>query len=246
MTAPVKILLVDDEAPARDRLRRLLAEIGNCECVGEAANGREAVELASHHLPDVVLMDIRMPGIDGVEAARHLSQLDQPPAVIFVTAYDEYALQAFEAQAIGYLLKPVRKDKLADVLARARRPTKPQLAALTAATPARRRSHLSVRVRNQLRLIPFEEVLYFVAEQKYVTVHHLNGDALIEESLRALEDELAPDFVRVHRNTLVAVRHIEAIERSDDGQYTVRLRDHPARLAVSRRLASEVLHRFRG
>lgn len=239
-------MIVDDEAPARDRLRRLLEEIGDCECVGEAANGRDAIALAGKHLPDVVLMDIRMPGIDGVEAARHLGQLDQPPAVVFVTAYDEYALQAFEAQAIGYLLKPVRKEKLAEILARARRPTRPQLAALTAATPARRRSHLSVRVRNQLLLIPLEEVLYFLAEQKYVTVHHLGGEALIEESLRALEGELEPDFVRVHRNALVAVRHIEAIERNEEGQYTVRLRAHPDRLPVSRRLAAEVLQRFRG
>jgi two-component system response regulator AlgR len=204
------------------------------------------VELAAELLPDVVLLDIRMPGMDGMEAARHLGGLEQPPAVIFVTAYDEYALQAFETQAVGYLLKPVRREKLAETLARARRPTRPQLAALIAAMPAQRRSHLPVRVRNQLRLIPFEDVLYFQAGQKYVTAHHGDGEALIEESLRALEEELGSDFVRIHRNTLVALRHLETIERSPDGQHVARLRGLETMLPVSRRLATEVLRRFRG
>ncbi len=242
----MKVLIVDDEAPARDRLRRLLEEIDDCECVGETINGRQAIEAVARELPDVVLMDVRMPGMDGVEAARHLSRLEQPPAVIFTTAYDEYAVQAFDAQAIGYLLKPVRKEKLAESLARARRPTKPQLASLSGAGPAARRSHLSVRVRNELRLIPVQNVRYFVAEQKYVTVHHLEGEELIEESLRALEEELAPDFIRIHRNALVAARYVDCVERGADGQYTVRLRDGAGELPVSRRLATEVLRKFRG
>lgn len=243
-------MIVDDETPARDRLRRLLAEIDNCECVGEAASGPEAVTLASRLAPDVVLMDIRMPGMDGVEAAGHLSRLEQPPAIVFTTAYDEYALRAFEAQAVGYLLKPVRKEKMAETLERARRPTKPQLAALAAAAPRpsnrQRRSHLPVRVRNELRLIPIESVRYFLAEQKYVTIHHAGGQDLIEESLRTLEEEFAPDFVRIHRNSLVAVRHIASIERGMDGQYGVRLREPALELPVSRRLAGEVLRRLRG
>jgi two-component system, LytTR family, response regulator AlgR len=242
----MKVLIVDDEAPARDRLRRLLAEIGDCEVLSEAGTGQEAVAIVARELPDVVLMDVRMPGMDGIEAARHLSRLDQPPAVIFVTAYDEYALQAFETQAMGYLLKPVRREKLAETIARARRPTKPQLASLSAAASTPRRTHLSVRVRNELRLIPVEDVLYFLADQKYVTVHHAGGEELIEESLRALEDELAPDFVRIHRNALVASRHVESIERGEDGQYSVRLRNCPRELPISRRLATEVLRRFRG
>jgi two-component system response regulator AlgR len=185
--------------------------------------------------------------MDGVEAAQHLSRLEEPPAVIFVTAYDEYALRAFEAQAVGYLLKPVRKEKLADTLQRAARLTRPQLTALARhAAPAQRRTHLSVRLRGELRLIPLEEVLYFLADQKYVTVRHVGGEELIEESLRSLEEEFAPDFVRVHRNALVAARHIASIERSGEGQYAVRLRGHDAELPVSRRLATEVLRRFRG
>ncbi len=243
----MKILIVDDEPPARDRLKRLLEELGGCECAGEAGTGTDAIALAGRLAPDVVLMDIRMPGMDGVEAARHLSRLDEPPAIIFVTAYDEYALSAFETQAVGYLLKPVRKEKLADTLQRAVRLTKPQLAALAReAAPERRRTHLSVRLRGELRLIRIDEVLFFLADQKYVTVRHLGGDELIEESLRSLEEEFAPDFVRIHRNALVAARHIASIERSGDGQYTVRLRGHGEELPVSRRLATDVLRRFRG
>jgi two-component system response regulator AlgR len=243
----MKILIVDDEPPARDRLRRLLEELDGCECLGEAGNGQEAIALASRLSPDVVLMDIRMPGMDGVEAARHLGQLEQPPAIIFTTAYDEYALSAFETQAAGYLLKPVRKEKLADTLARAGRLTRPQLAAIAASLkPKQQRTHLSVRVRGELRLIPVEDILFFLADQKYVTVRHRQGEELIEESLRSLEDEFSPEFVRIHRNTLVGARHIAAIERTDDGQYGVRLRESGDVLQVSRRLASEVLRRFRG
>jgi len=185
--------------------------------------------------------------MDGVEAARHLSRLDEPPAVIFVTAYDEYALRAFDTQAVGYLLKPVRKEKLVDTLQKAARLTKPQLAVLAReAAPRRRRTHLSVRMRGELRLIPIEEVLFFLADQKYVTVRHLNGEELIEESLRSLEEEFAPDFVRIHRNALVAARHIASIDRSGEGQYAVRLRGLGDELPVSRRLATDVLRRFRG
>jgi two-component system response regulator AlgR len=243
----MKILIVDDEPPARDRLKRLIEELDDCECAGEAGNGAEAIALAGKLAPDVVLMDIRMPGMDGVEAARHLSRLDEPPAVIFVTAYDEYALRAFDTQAVGYLLKPVRKEKLVDTLQKAARLTKPQLAVLAReAAPRRRRTHLSVRMRGELRLIPIEEVLFFLADQKYVTVRHLNGEELIEESLRSLEEEFAPDFVRIHRNALVAARHIASIDRSGEGQYAVRLRGLGDELPVSRRLATDVLRRFRG
>ncbi len=243
----MRVLIVDDEPPARERLKRLLEEIDACELAGEAGNGAEAIALAVRLAPDVVLMDIRMPGMDGVEAARHLGQLDEPPAVIFITAYDEYALRAFETSAVGYLLKPVRREKLADTLTRAARLTKPQLAAIAkAAAPKQRRTHLSVRIRGELLLIPIEEVLYFLADQKYITVRHRGGENLIEESLKSLEEEFDPDFLRIHRNSLVAVRHIASIERSGEGQYSVRLRGIENDLPVSRRLATEVLRRFRG
>jgi two-component system response regulator AlgR len=238
----VRVLIVDDEAPARERLRSLLTEIGDVEVAGEAANGEQALARAAEWHPDVVLLDVRMPGIDGIEAARHLNRLERPPAIIFTTAYDEYALNAFDAQAVGYLLKPIRKEKLAAALTHAGRLTRPQLQNLGSTTP---RTHIAVRHREGLRLIPVGEVLYFLAEQKYTTVRHLQGEDLIDDSLRALEDELASLFVRIHRNALVAIRHLERIERSPEGYYFVQLRGCATPLQVSRRMASELRERFK-
>jgi two-component system, LytTR family, response regulator AlgR len=241
----LKVLIVDDEPPARERLRSLLTEIGDTEIVAEAASGTEALSQATALSPDVVLLDVRMPGMDGIEAARHLNTLQEPPAVIFTTAYDQYAVNAFETRAVGYLLKPIRKEKLAAALAQAGRLTRPQLQRLADAARAERRTHIAARHREGLRLIPLAEVQYFLAEQKYTTVRHLRGEDLIEDSLRLLEEEFAPDFVRIHRNALVAVRHLDRIERNADGQYFVRLRGADAPLAVSRRMAGELRERFR-
>jgi len=241
----MKVLIVDDEPPARERLRSLLAEISDTEIVGEAGTGTEALTQAAALSPDVVLLDVRMPGMDGIETARHLSTLEEPPAVIFTTAYDQYAVNAFETRAVGYLLKPIRKEKLAAALEQAGRLTRPQLQRLAAAARAERRTHIAARHREGLRLIPIEEVQFFLADQKYTTVRHLRGEDLIEDSLRTLEEELAQDFVRIHRNALVAVRHLDRIERNADGQYFVRLRGCEAPLAVSRRMAGELRERFR-
>jgi two-component system response regulator AlgR len=240
-----RVLIVDDEPPARARLRQLLAEIPDTECVGEAATGEEALARIGESGPDVVLLDIRMPGLGGLEAARRLAALDDPPAVIFTTAYEQHALEAFDAQASGYLLKPVRRERLAAALERARRPSRAQLATLQDATAAPRRSHVTARVRDQLKLIPVADVLCFIAEQKYTTVRHLGGEDLIEESLRALEEEFDALFVRVHRNALVAVAHVESLERDAEGHFTVSLRHGAGRLQVSRRLAAEVQRRLR-
>jgi two-component system, LytTR family, response regulator AlgR len=238
-----RVLIVDDEAPARERLRSLLAELAETDVIGEAVTGEQALQRTIELAPDVVLLDVRMPGIDGIEAARHMSVLEQPPAVIFTTAYDEYAIKAFDARAVGYLLKPIRKEKLAAALAHARRLTRPQLHKLANKTESR--SHIAAKHREGLRLIPLDEVQYFLAEQKYTTVRHLKGEDLIEDSLRALEDEFGTGFVRIHRNALVSVRYLERIERNADGQYFVRLRGCEAPLQVSRRMASELRERFR-
>jgi two-component system, LytTR family, response regulator AlgR len=238
-----RVLIVDDEAPARERLRSLLAELAGTDVIGEAVTGQQALQRTIELTPDVVLLDVRMPGIDGIEAARHMSVLEQPPAVIFTTAYDEYAIKAFDARAVGYLLKPIRKEKLAAALAHAARLTRPQLHELANKTESR--SHIAARHREGLRLIPLDEVQYFLAEQKYTTVRHLKGEDLIEDSLRALEDEFGTGFVRIHRNALVSVRYLERIERNADGQYFVRLRGCEAPLQVSRRMASELRERFR-
>jgi two-component system response regulator AlgR len=241
----LKVLIVDDEPPARERLRSLLTEIPGVEVTGEAANGQQALERAHDRSPDVVLLDVRMPGMDGIEVAQHLNALTEPPAVIFTTAFDEYAVNAFETHAVGYLLKPVRKEKLVAALERAGRLTRPQLQKIAAANNEKRRTHIAARRREGLRLIPIEDIQYFFADQKYTTVRHSNGEDLIEDSLRALEEELEASFVRIHRNALVSVRYLERIERNEEGQYFVRLRGCDAPLQVSRRMAGELKERFR-
>jgi two-component system response regulator AlgR len=246
-TEKLRTLIVDDEAPARARLRRLLEEIEDVAVVGEAANGREALAHCASLDPDVVLLDVRMPGMDGIEAARHLGTLEDPPAVIFTTAYDEYALQAFETQAVGYLVKPVRREKLLRAIRHAARVAGPRLVRLAEQSQlGRRRAHVCARLGEQLKLVPVDDVLYFSAGQKYVTMRHPGGSELIDESLRALEEEFAPDFIRIHRNSLVARRYVSAVERTGEGQLIVRLKDCDETLQVSRRHAAEALRQIRG
>ena len=241
----LKVLIVDDELPARERLKSLLVEIPDTEVVGEASNGEQSLTRAYELTPDVVLLDVRMPGMDGIEVAQHLNALAEPPAVIFTTAFDEYAVNAFETHAVGYLLKPIRKEKLAAALERAGRLTRPQLQRIAAASSEKRRTHIAARRREGLRLIPIDEVQFFLAEQKYTTVRHAKGEDLIEDSLRSLEEEFTTEVVRIHRNALVSVRFLERIERNAEGQYFVKLRGCPAPLQVSRRMAGELRERFR-
>ena len=187
-----------------------------------------------------------MPGMDGIETARRIAENPAPPAVIFTTAFDEYALSAFDAQAVAYLLKPIRREKLAAALAQAGRLTRPQLAqAAAVARFAPQRTHIAVKVRDTTRLIPLAEVRCFIADQKYVTVRHEAGEDLIEESLKSLEEDLGTSFVRIHRSALVNIAYLAAIERNATGQYCVRLRERDERLVVSRRMASELRERFR-
>jgi two-component system response regulator AlgR len=232
----MKILVVDDEAPARTRLRGMLEDIEHCDVCGEAANGEEALVAAAAEQPDVMLMDIRMPGMDGMEAARHLQVLEQPPAVIFTTAYGDYALDAFETHAVDYLLKPVRRERLCEALDNARRLTRAQASGLQQAAPAgRARSRLCVRQHGNLLLIPLADIRYFQADQKYVTVRTAEASVLIEETLKALEEEFGGQFIRVHRNALVAVRYLSGLEKTPNGHFGVRLRDIDECLEVSRR-----------
>jgi two-component system response regulator AlgR len=241
-----RVLIVDDEPPARERLRRLVGELGDIEVAAEAGTGEQAVRLAGELRPDVVLLDVRMPGMNGLEAARHMALLPEPPAVVFTTAYDAYAVDAFDAHAVGYLLKPVRSEKLASALQRAARLAGKQLASLAENDPQHAaRTHVAARLGDQVRLIPVQDIYYFAADQKYTTVRHQGGSDLIEDSLRTLEDEFAAQFVRVHRNALVSINRLAAIERDPQGQYYVIMRDIDERLAVSRRLAGELRDRFR-
>jgi two-component system response regulator AlgR len=230
----MKILIVDDEQLARDRLARMIGNFADHQVVGEAGNGVEAVKAASLVQPEVVLMDIRMPGMDGLEAARHIVEADEPPAVIFCTAYEEHAIEAFNLQAVGYLLKPVRKENLETALGKAQRVNKAQLAALADEQPPRR-THISARTRRGIELVPVDDVRYFQADQKYVTVRYGDGEIIIDETLKDLEDEFGERFVRVHRNALVASRHIVGLDRRSDGHYQIRLRDIDEAVTISRR-----------
>jgi two-component system, LytTR family, response regulator AlgR len=237
----MKVLVVDDEMPARARLRRMLEGMDGCSVCGEAADGREALLQCEQLQPDVLLLDIRMPSMDGLEAARHLLALERPPAVIFTTAYSEHALAAFETHAVDYLLKPVRQERLAQALENTRRLTRVQAAALQAAdADGGVRKRICARVRGSLQLIPVEEIRYFLADQKYVTIGTAESRVLIEESLKSLEEEFAERFVRIHRNALVAPVYLIGLERDADGQFRARLRDVGETLEISRRHLAEV------
>jgi two-component system, LytTR family, response regulator AlgR len=242
----LRVLIVDDEPPARERLRSMLVEFGDFDIVGEAGHGEQALAQVDKLAPDIVLLDVRMPGIDGLEVARQLATMEEPPAVIFTTAFDEYALQAFDSQAIAYLLKPIRSEKLKAALAKAGRLTRPQLQQVASvAREPTHRSHIGVRGRDGLKLIPLEDVLCFHADQKYTTVRHLKGEDLIEDSLKTLEEEFAASFLRVHRNALVNTRFLERIARDASGQHFVHLRGLAEPLEVSRRMAGDLKDRFR-
>ena len=229
----MKILIADDEVLARDRLRQMLADLQNWEVVGEASNGRETLELCQKLSPDIVLLDIRMPDMDGMEAARHLADLESGPAVIFTTAYDHYAIEAFDAHAVGYLLKPVRQERLLRALNHASRPGGLDIESFP-------RTHICVRRVSGLQLIPVTEILYLQADKKYVTVHHLHGEDLVDETLKDLATEFANHFIRIHRNTLIALTYLDHMERDKNGQFEIRLKGCEESLAVSRRHISAV------
>ena len=235
----MKIVIADDEPLARERLRSLLAEQPDAEVVAEAGDGHEALQACAAHDPDVVLLDIAMPGIDGLEVARHLQAFEPRPAVVFCTAYDAHALSAFEAQAIDYLVKPVRAERLAAALARVRTFSAGR-AQQGDAAPGHKRTHLCARLRGSLRLVPIDDVRYLQAEEKYVVVHHARGEDLIEESLKSLEAEFADRFVRIHRNCLVARHELVEIKRVGDGHVQAILRHGDKPLEVSRRCVAQL------
>lgn len=235
----MKVVIADDEPFARERLRALLAQHPEVVVVAEAANGAEALHACAELQPDVVLLDIAMPGIDGLEAARHLAQFEPRPAVVFCTAYDAYALSAFEAAAIDYLMKPVRAERLAAALERARTFVAGRDSAPLAA-PAQARRVLCARLRGSLRLIAVEDIYYLQADEKYVVVHHTRGQDLIEESLRSLEDEFPTRFIRIHRNCLVARERLLELRRAPGGHVHAVLRDVPESLEVSRRCVANL------
>lgn len=244
----MRVLVVDDEQPARERLRQMLDDLDSYECVAVAANGEEALRIALDDRPDIILLDIRMPGLSGLEVAHHLAALPEPPAVVFTTAYDEYAIEAFEARAIGYILKPVRLNRLEAALTQAARLAPAKLADIGhSAELSGARQHLCARRQGGLRLIPIADIRYLEADQKYVCVHHASGEDLIDEPLKSLETEFADRFVRIHRSVLVALASIDRMERDAEGRALVVLRDSQdddKALIISRRHVADVKRRL--
>jgi two-component system response regulator AlgR len=237
----LRVLLVDDEAPARRRLRDLLDDCGAAfpiTVVGEAQHGREALDLLQSAPADLVLTDIHMPDMDGIELARHLLKLAHPPVVIFTTAFHEHAVAAFEVNAIDYLMKPVRVQRLLGALQKVPR-LKPVSSERLLQLPASARRYLSVTERSRVVLVPLDDIVYLKAELKYITIRTSQREYLLEESLTKLESEFGSRFVRVHRNCLVARDFIRGFERrvNDDGDshWEVLLNGVAETLPVSRR-----------
>ncbi|OGS97908.1 MAG: DNA-binding response regulator [Gallionellales bacterium RIFCSPLOWO2_12_FULL_59_22] len=238
----LRVFIVDDEPPARSRLRDLLHDCSEqlpLEVVGEASNGQEALDKLMETPADVVLLDIRMPQMDGIELAQHLNKLFKPPVIIFTTAYDAYAIKAFELHAIDYLLKPVRLKRLFEALTRARAAVPVRTEVLRELLPEPRK-HFSIHERGKIHLVPVEQVLFLRAELKYVTARTAGHEYLLEESLTALEKEFAARYVRIHRNCLVAKEAIEGFERggednAESAGWMVKLKGLDELLAISRR-----------
>jgi len=228
----MKVLIVDDEPLARERLQRLLTDIDQIDSVSEADSGNSALAAIETDNPDLILLDIRMPGLDGMGLAHQLQKLEKHPFIIFTTAYSEHALEAFGVEAVDYLLKPIRKEKLADAV---RKVNERIIRAVHKETPMLRATE-----RDKVTLIPLSDILYFQAESKYVTACLSERNLLLEESLKQLETRFGDAVVRVHRNALVPHQQIIGIVKVEDGEQHVQLNDGQVGPAISRRHLPEI------
>ena len=240
----MRVLVVDDEPLARKRLIRLLQKFSDAQVVGEAGNGREALQQIGAARPDVVFLDIRMPGLDGLAVAR---QATPAPAIIFTTAYDEYAVQAFETNALDYLLKPVQEKRLAAALERLRRRDAAESARLgelvRQVLEGGEAVRVTARVGSTVRVFDPRQICRFHAEDRYTTFLHQGKEVLLDETLNSLESRLAHlGFVRVHRAELVNLHRVAALH-SQDGATEIELADGQ-RVPVSRRQAPDLRRRL--
>jgi two-component system response regulator AlgR len=241
----MNVLIVDDEHLARQRLRKMLSTTAEYQIIGEAETGEDALRKTQAAQPDVVLMDIRMPGMDGIEAASYINKLDNPPAIIFTTAYSDHALSAFETHAIDYLLKPIKQNRLRAALEAAKRVNKAQMSQLRVDETVGSREKICVKSRGSLELIPIEEIIYFQADQKYVTLRTAEQEYLIEESLKNLEEEFPRQFIRIHRNALVAQHLLNGLTKNSEGRSCIRFTDVDDLLEISRRHLPLIRKRLR-
>lgn len=242
MKDPKTVLIVDDEPLARERLARLINNMNGYMLVGAAHNAETGLQMVLLKRPDILFLDISMPGRSGLEMARDLLKEQVHPAVIFCTAHDEYAIEAFDTCAVGYVVKPVRQENLESALANTTRLNRAQISNIEYVTqeddPAAS-EHITVKSHRGVELLPISHISYFHADNKYVTAYHEAGETLLEDSLRKLEERMGELFIRVHRNALVSIAHIEALERGG-GEARLRLRGTPRKPSVSRRHLRQV------
>tara|TARA_R110001592_G_scaffold177076_2_gene417348 strand:+ start:161838 stop:162593 length:756 start_codon:yes stop_codon:yes gene_type:complete len=238
----ISVFIVDDEALARDRLKRLIESLPDYAVIGEAENGDIAIKTIPEINPDIVLLDIRMPGKDGLAVAEKLSTLAQIPAIIFCTAYDEYAISAFKYNAIGYLLKPVRKEELTQALNNAQRLNQLQVKQVQQQLETQDED-AKIFVANTWQgqeLIPFDSIYFFKSDHKYLTVVHEQGETLSDQTLKDLEQAYHSLLIRVHRNTLVNKHLISSLVKKADGHYEINIKNCAQKVSVSRRHVSDI------
>lgn len=233
------VVIVDDEALARSRLSRMMMDLGH-EVLGEAANAHDGLDVIQKNDPSIVFLDIQMPGESGLDLAKRLAELDAPPAIVFTTAHEKFALEAFGVQAAGYLLKPIRQEQLQRVLDKAQLVNRLQLQAIQPKSASSQRSRLTVNTHRGIEILLLENIRCFIAGQKYVTVFHVEGETIIDETLKELEEEFSPQFTRIHRNALVGLQYVEALNRDSKGHFSLRLRDINFTPSVSRRYQSHI------
>ena len=244
MHTELTVLIADDESLARDRLTRMIESMEGFRVIAQAENGRHAIELSREHHPDLALLDIRMPDIDGIEAARVIADLEPPPAIIFCTAYDEYALKAFQANAVGYLLKPVRNEELAHALKQAKKLSQAHLKSLDELHQEEQNEESFIaNTWNGQERLPLQDILLFRADHKYLSVIHKNGETLSNQTLKELEQQYENVFIRTHRSTLVNIRHIKKMLKSPESGYYLVLSEGQ-KIEVSRRHVSSVRDAF--
>lgn len=224
----MRAVVVDDEQPAVDRLVRLLESQAGVAVCAMIHRADQVLDRCREMLPDIVFLDVEMPGLDGIELARRLRRLESPPAIVFVTAFEQYAVDAFELAAVDYLVKPIRPEGLARALERARhRPVDPTAA-------------LRTRLGDRILTIPVINIRALVAEDKYTVVHFDAGEALVDESLVSLERRFAAQFIRIHRKALVARRYLRGLFRDEQGQERVELEGSDCRPPISRRNLAQI------
>ena len=242
-TTQISIFIVDDENLARARLKRLISDNKLYQVCGEAENGEQALQLIEAQKPDIVLLDIRMPGIDGLEVAEKLAEFNHPPAIIFCTAYDEYAIEAFKYKAIGYVLKPARSEDLNLALIQAKQLNQLQIKQLRSHSAEESPLFVAHSWHGD-ELIPFNSIYFFRSDHKYLTVYHTKGESLSDQTLKELERIHPDELIRVHRNTLVNISHISALHKNSEGHYQIRMKDDAHNVTISRRHVAEIKKRL--